>query len=169
MRRLTGLILAVALAAATPRPAAAWGFDGHKYIMRPAIPLLPAEIRPFFLANRDVDRRARDRSGSVAHRRMGRRNRRGISSTWTRTARTRSRDLPHVEADAVAKYGREFVDKNGTLPWRAEEIYGKLVEAFTQKARLLAREHQVLLVGDRATTSPTRTCRSTPRSTTTAS
>ena len=32
------------------------------------------------------------------------------------------------------RYGREFVDKNGTLPWRTEEIYTKLVEAFTQKA-----------------------------------
>ena len=29
-----------------------------------------------------------------------------------------------------------MVDKNGTLPWRAEEIYAKLVEAFTQKVRL---------------------------------
>jgi hypothetical protein len=42
--------------------------------------------------------------------------------------------LPHDEADAVAKYGRDFVTKNGTLPWRTEEIYTKLVEAFTQKA-----------------------------------
>ena len=28
----------------------------------------------------------------------------------------------------------EFVQKNGTLPWRSEEIYRKLVEAFTQQA-----------------------------------
>jgi hypothetical protein len=132
MRRLTGLVLAVTLAAA-PSPAAAWGFAGHKYIMGQAIPLLPAEIRPFFLANRD---------SIVEH---------AIDPDLWRTAGWLEEDrrhfldmdaygpfpfddLPHVEADAVAKFGREFVDKNGTLPWRAEEIYGKLVEAFTQKA-----------------------------------
>ena len=41
--------------------------------------------------------------------------------------------LPHEYDQAVARYGKEFVDKNGTLPWRTEEIYKKLVEAFTQK------------------------------------
>jgi hypothetical protein len=42
--------------------------------------------------------------------------------------------LPRDYAEAVKKYGKEFVDKNGTLPWRAEEMYRKLVDAFTQKA-----------------------------------
>jgi hypothetical protein len=35
---------------------------------------------------------------------------------------------------AVARHGLEFVQKNGTLPWRSEEIHRKLVEAFAQKA-----------------------------------
>jgi hypothetical protein len=132
MRRLTGLILAVTLAA-TPSPAAAWGFAGHRYIMGQAIPLLPAAIRPFFLANR---------TAIVEH---------AIDPDLWRTAGWVEEDrrhfvdmdaygpfpftdFPRVEADAVAKFGREFVDKNGTLPWRTEEMYGKLVEAFTQKA-----------------------------------
>ena len=34
----------------------------------------------------------------------------------------------------MKRYGAEFVLKNGTLPWRSEEIYTKLAEAFTQKA-----------------------------------
>jgi hypothetical protein len=41
-------------------------------------------------------------------------------------------NLPHAYDDAVKRYGAEFVEKQGTLPWRAEEIYKKLVEAFTQ-------------------------------------
>jgi hypothetical protein len=132
MQRAAGL-LAVVLTLTIPRPAAAWGFEGHKYIMASAIPLLPAELRPFFLANRTF---------IVEH---------AIDPDLWRTAGWEQEsprhfldmdaygmypfpDLPHAEADAVAKYGREFVDKNGTLPWRAEEIYKKLVEAFAQKA-----------------------------------
>jgi hypothetical protein len=42
-------------------------------------------------------------------------------------------DLPRDYDAAVQKYGKEFVDKNGLLPWRTDEIYKKLVEAFTQK------------------------------------
>ena len=132
MRCVIGVLVCL-LVAAAPRPAAAWGFEGHKYIMAAAIPLLPPAIRPFFIANRDA---------IVEH---------AIDPDLWRTAgwaqeETRHfvdmdaygaypfADLPHVEADAVARYGREFVDKNGTLPWRTEEIYKKLVDAFTQKS-----------------------------------
>ena len=44
------------------------------------------------------------------------------------------KDLPHDYDEAVQKHGQDFVLKNGTLPWRTEEIYKKLVEAFQQKA-----------------------------------
>ena len=130
MRRVTAaLILLAALAA--PRPAAAWGFDGHKYIMAAVIPRLPPAIRPFFLANQ---------TSIVEH---------TIDPDLWRTAGWEQEPprhfldmdaygpypfttVPRLEADAVARHGRAFVDKNGTLPWRTEEIYGKLVEAFKQ-------------------------------------
>ena len=49
------------------------------------------------------------------------------------TVRIRSR--PSADYDqAVAKFGRDVVEKNGLLPWRSAEIYKKLVEAFTQKS-----------------------------------
>jgi hypothetical protein len=132
MRRVAGVVVLLT-ALAMPRPAAAWGFDGHKYIMAAVIPRLPAAIRPFFVANRTT---------IVEH---------AIDPDLWRTAgweQEPSRHfldmdaygpypfsaLPHLEADAVAKHGRAFVDKNGTLPWRTEEIYGKLVEAFRQTA-----------------------------------
>ena len=45
------------------------------------------------------------------------------------------KDLPHDYDEAVQALRRRSSSlKNGTLPWRAEEIYKKLVEAFTQKA-----------------------------------
>jgi len=132
MRKVTGGLI-VALILAAPRPIAAWGFEGHKYIMEAAIPLLPAEIRPFFVANR---------ISIIEH---------AIDPDLWRTAGFEQEtphhftdmdaygpypftSLPHIQSEAVSKYGREMVDKNGTLPWRAEEIYAKLVEAFTQKS-----------------------------------
>ena len=125
-------LLAVALVAALPVPTAAWGFEAHKYIMSTAIPLLPPELRPFFVANR---------TSIVEH---------AIDPDLWRTAGWEQEpprhfldmdaygawpfpDLPHVESEAVARYGRDFVTKNGLLPWRTEEIYTKLVEAFRQE------------------------------------
>ena len=131
MSRLFLLVLLSVIAC--PRPADAWGFAAHRYIMAAAIPRLPAALRPFFEANR---------AEIVEH---------AIDPDLWRTAGWEIEDkrhfvdldaygpypfadLPHTEADAVAKFTRAFVDKNGTLPWRTQEIYGKLVEAFTQKA-----------------------------------
>jgi hypothetical protein len=132
MRRVIGWLVLVLIVSA-PRPAGAWGFEGHKYIMAAAIPLLPPEIRAFFVSNQAT---------IVEH---------AIDPDLWRTAGWLEESarhyvdmdaygpypfsaLPHAEAEAVAKYGRDVVTKNGTLPWRAEEIYAKLVEAFTQKA-----------------------------------
>jgi hypothetical protein len=116
-----------------PRPAAAWGFEAHKLIMLRAIPLLPPQLRPFFL---------KYQTSIVEH---------AIDPDLWRTAGWVEesprhfvdmdaygpypfKDLPHAYDEVVARHGREFVEKNGTLPWRTEEIYKKLVEAFTQKA-----------------------------------
>ena len=44
-------------------------------------------------------------------------------------------ELPHEYDAAVQRYGKEFVEKNGLAARGApQEIYNKLVEAFTQKA-----------------------------------
>jgi hypothetical protein len=132
MRRVIVLPLLLAIVA-TPAPAAAWGFEAHKFIMARAIALLPAEIRPFF---------TRFEASIVEH---------SIDPDLWRTVgwvdeTTRHfvdmdaygpypfKDLPRQHADAVKRYGAEFVAKNGTLPWRTEEMYQKLVEAFTQKS-----------------------------------
>jgi len=128
------LVLAFVIAALlTPRPAAAWGFEAHKFIASRVLALLPAEIRPYFEKHRDIFVE------------------RSIDPDLWRTAGYEAefphhfvdmdaygphpfKELPHEYDAAVKKYGREFVMKNGTLPWRAEEMYKKLVEAFTQKS-----------------------------------
>jgi hypothetical protein len=131
MRRFVAATIAIALA--VPAPAGAWGLEAHKYIMGRAIALLPAEIRPFFEKNRTF---------LVEH---------SIDPDLWRTVGWEEepprhfvdmdaygpypfKDLPRDYDEAVKRYGKDFVIKNGTLPWRVEEIYKKLVEAFTQKA-----------------------------------
>ena len=133
MRKACVVLLSLTLVAGLPRPAAAWGFEAHKYITTRVIALLPQEIRPYFEKNQ---------AGIVEH---------SIDPDLWRTAgwlEEPSRHyvdmdaygpfpfagMPHAYDEAVKRYGADFVIKNGTLPWRSEEIYGKLVEAFTQKA-----------------------------------
>ena len=133
MRKILVVVLVTVAATAVPQPASAWGYDVHKFIMQRAIPLLPAEIRPFF---------NKFQTTIVEH---------AIDPDTWRTVGWEAetprhfvdmdaygaypfKELPHGYEQAVQKYGREFVERNGTLPWRTEEIYKKLVEAFTQKA-----------------------------------
>ena len=116
-----------------PKPAAAWGFEAHKYILAQAIKLLPDDIRPYFEKHRDefveraIDpdlwRNAGFEQESPNH-----------FVDMDAYGAYPFNDLPHDHAAAVKKYGQDFITKNGTLPWRTEEIYKKLVEAFTQKA-----------------------------------
>ncbi len=133
MRRVIAALVALVVVA-VPRPADAWGFEAHKYILDRAISLLPAEIRPFFEKYRmaivehaidpdlwrnvgfDADESPRHFLDMDAY---------GPSPF---------KELPRDFDQAVTRYGREFVTKNGLLPWRAQELHVKLVEAFTQKA-----------------------------------
>lgn len=131
----TRFIVIVALLAffVLPRPAAAWGIEVHKFIMAKAIALLPAEIRPYF---------QKYEAGIVEHA--------GDPDLWRTVGWLEEpprhfvdmdsygpypfKELPHDYDEAVKRYGLDFVLKNGTLPWRSEEIYKKLVEAFKQQA-----------------------------------
>jgi hypothetical protein len=132
MRRSVLALVAFALTLA-PRPADAWGFEVHRFITERAIDLLPPGIQPFF---------AKFRAAIVEH---------SIDPDLWRTAGWEEEPPKHfLDMDAygpfpfktiprdfdaaVAQHGREFVLKNGTLPWRTGEMHAKLVEAFTQKA-----------------------------------
>src|SRR5579859_2379711 len=132
MRKIVAFAL-VALALSTiPRArVAAWGFNGHKFITDKAIDQLPADLKPFFQKFRTtVVEHAIDPD---TYRTMG----------WTEEPPRHFldmdswgpfpfSDLPHDYRAAVATRGEDFVLKNGTLPWRADEIFGRLRDAFKQ-------------------------------------
>ncbi|HEX9365990.1 MAG TPA: hypothetical protein VF921_05150 [Vicinamibacterales bacterium] len=123
----------VALAVWTMRPVrlGAWGFNGHKFITDRAIDLLPPELHPFF---------QKFRTSVVEHsidpdtyRTMG----------WAEEPPRHFldmdaygpypfKDLPHEYSEAVAKRGADFVMKNGLVPWRSQEVYVLLRDAFRQ-------------------------------------
>jgi len=133
MRRTFIPVLAIMFVLA-PRPANAWGLEIHKFITAQAIALLPAEIRPFFEKYRDsivehsIDPDLWRVVGWEAE----------TPNHWVDMDAYGPypfKELPHDFDEAVKRYGPDFVNKNGLLPWRAQEIHGKLVEAFTQKAQ----------------------------------
>jgi hypothetical protein len=149
MRRLRALVLCsavvVAVASAAERPAA-WGFEAHRYIANRAIDLLPASIRPFF-----VERRAFIAEHAIdpdLWRTAG----------WLEEPPQHFLDmdaygpapfdaLPRDKDAAIAKFGKEMVQKNGLLPWRVEEMYTKLVRAFSDagQKRPYARDNIAFL------------------------
>ena len=117
-----------------PPPAHAWGLAAHHFIMDRAIALLPPELRPIFEANRAM---AVERSIDP--------------DTW-RTAgfgeeppnhfvdidwygKYPFTELPRSYDEAVAKFGKDRVTQEGTLPWRTEEIYGNLRRTFEAYGR----------------------------------
>jgi hypothetical protein len=129
MRRFVAAATA-ALALLLPAPSAhAWGFSVHKFIVDQAIALLPPEIRPFYEKFRvTVVEHAVDPD---TYRTVG----------WTAEPPRHFLDMdgwgpypfamiPHDYNEAVARRGQDFVLKNGTLPWRADEMYRRLVESF---------------------------------------
>ena len=120
------VVAAVALAAERP---AAWGFEAHRLIADRAIDLLPAAIRPFFVKHRAfISEHAIDPD-------LWR------TAGWVEEPPQHFLDmdafgaapfdaLPREKDAAIAKFGKEMVQKNGLLPWRVEEMHGKLVRAF---------------------------------------
>jgi hypothetical protein len=132
MRRLIPVaLLALAVGASGPAPANAWGFTLHRFIADRAIVLLPQAIRPYFDMYRTTF--VEHAIDPDTYRTMG----------WTEEPPRHFLDmdaygpfpfttLPHDFNQAVAARGADFVTKNGVLPWRTEEIYGRLREAFKQ-------------------------------------
>ncbi len=129
-RSLVTASLAIALL--WPSPARGWGFAAHQFITARAITLLPAAIRPFFLKYRTAI--VEHSIDPDTYRTMG----------WAEEPPRHFVDmdaygpfpftnLPHEYDAAIARVGKEFVEKNGVLPWRLQQVYDWLVEAFRQQ------------------------------------
>lgn len=133
MRTLLVVLLALLL---VPSRAEAWGFEVHKFIMDRAIALLPPELRPLFEQHRaTVAERAIDpdlwRDAGFSDEEPNH----FIDLDWDGYGKYPFTDLPRDYTAAVAKFGRDRMRENGTLPWRTEEVFGMLRRAFADYDR----------------------------------
>ena len=114
-----------------PSPSHAWGFEAHKFIADRMIELLPPELQPLFeerrrfIVERSID--------PDLWRTVG----------WEEEPPNHFLDMDHEAfgpypfnglprdyADAIQKFGREFIHTQGLLPWRTSEFYGRLQREF---------------------------------------
>ena len=128
MKRLSVLVVALLL---LPRPAHAWGFEAHKFIMDRAIALLPAGLRPLFEKHRAaVVERAIDPDTWISAGWEDERPRHFVDLDTDGFGQYPFTDLPRDYTAALAKFGAARMRDAGTVPWRAEEMYGALRRAF---------------------------------------
>ena len=134
MRKVLLLVLIGSCVAASP--AAAWGFDPHRFIMDRAIALLPQELRPLFEKHRAmaVERAIDPDTWRTAGFNEEEKNH-FLDLDWDGYGTYPFKELPRDYTQAIAKFGRDRVDEMGTLPWRVEEFHGNLRRAFEAYAR----------------------------------
>jgi hypothetical protein len=137
-RALLVLCCAVWLAA-DPPPVAAWGMDVHRMLTRRAIDGLSEPLKTFFAVRRDfvVEHAADPDLWRIAALKSGFGDEDpnhfldiddlGEASPFA--------NVPRTWDGLVARYGIERANKTGRLPWRAEEIYERLVSAFREMGR----------------------------------
>ena len=124
-------MVALALVVSLPAGVRGWGFDAHKHVAGQMIALLPAEIRPLFEARRAF----------IVERTIDPDLWRNVG--WDDEPPNHFLDLdaeqygaypfdalPREYDRAVEKFGKDVVHREGTLPWRVAEFYGKLERAF---------------------------------------
>jgi hypothetical protein len=115
-----------------PQSLLAWGLDVHRFITGRALDLLPPAIRPFFQKHRNfvvehsVDP---DLWRNVGFSEEPPRHFLDLDAYGPYPFR----DLPRDRDAAIRKFGMEKVEKEGQLPWRAAEIYQRLIQAFDQQ------------------------------------
>jgi hypothetical protein len=129
------IVLLAAALVTVPSHAFAWGFEAHKFIADRMIALLPPELKPLFEERRDF----------IVERSIDPDLWRNV---WEDEAPNHFLDMDHKAfgpypyaelprdyADAVQKFGRNFIHQQGLLPWRTSEFYGRLVREFESLKR----------------------------------
>ena len=133
-------VLALLLA---PLPMLAWGPNAERLIANRAVGTLPADLRPFFEANRDfITHHAAD-SVEDERKTPGAENHDQVLFL-DRYGKYPFDSLPRKYEQAVAKYGRPKLESGGVLPWQIGVYSAKLTDAMHSgnwdQAKLLAAQ-----------------------------
>ena len=135
MRKALCVATLVVVSALVPASAFAWGFTGHRLIMRRAIELLPSELKPFFTEHRDeIVARSIDPD---LWRNVGWEDdpNHFLDFGAREFGEFPFSALPREYGAALEKFGMATLKRNGMLPWRATEIFGNLRRGFEGFAR----------------------------------
>jgi len=127
-RPVAALLLVASLLHAAP--AAAWGFAAHRLIMRRALDLLPAELKPFFDQYREeVVVRSVDPD---LWRNVGWEDdpHHFLDFGSPEYGKEPFAELPRDYDAALQKFGATVLRRNGLLPWRVAEQFGNLRRGF---------------------------------------
>jgi len=130
------LVVAVGFAAlALQAGVSAWGMDVHRLITKRAIEGLPADLKPFYTAHADfvVEHSADPDLWRLMDLRgeLGNEDPNHFLDFDGFKEPVPFSGVPREWKAVVQKYGAELANKNGRLPWRAEEVFNKLVTAFS--------------------------------------
>ncbi len=118
-----GIAFAIAI---FPAPAFPWGNNANKLVVNRAIDTLPAELRPFFEANRsDLLNHVNDPFVTVAKTPAERKNQFLYLDKYGRFPFAL---LPRNYKAAVAKFGKGKLESNGLLPWQIGVYSAKLTD-----------------------------------------
>jgi len=113
----------------------AWGVWGHNHINKGAVLALPAEMGMFFYNH--VDFIVEESTVPDIRKHMlndkAEASRHYIDLEWYNFAS--KANVPEKMADAVAKYGKDSVQKYGVLPWNIEDMMDKLTDAMKNKRK----------------------------------
>jgi hypothetical protein len=105
----------------------AWGRGAHRLVVNKAIETLPADIRPFFEANRAIlSQHVTDPLDAIARTPAERHTHFILLDKYGRFP---FEALPRSYKAAVTKFGRVKLDANGLLPWQIGVYSEKLTEA----------------------------------------
>jgi hypothetical protein len=105
----------------------AWGDDTHKAVTRGALTVLPAEMRPFFLANAEFLAAHSLDPDYIPNRTLAQRAEHFLDLDDYGTPPFA--ELPRDRAEAVRKFGEETVVKRGLLPWTVQREHDRLARA----------------------------------------
>jgi hypothetical protein len=117
----------VAVLAAFPAQALAWGGNGQKLIVNKAIDTLPADLHAFFEANRSfLVQHVTDPLDAEVKTPAERHNHHVYLDKYGRFP---FELLPRTYKAAVAKYGKSKLESTGLLPWQVGVYSQRLTEA----------------------------------------
>lgn len=140
MRKLAAAVIVVAAGVAATVDLGAWGMDVHRMISEHAVDRMPAEIKPLFInhkafiAEHSVDPdlwRTADLKSAWGDEPPNH----FLDIDFEEGSRPPFNNVPRDWDEYVKKLGIGPATRYGRLPWRAEEIYNRIVDAMKMLGR----------------------------------